>query len=190
MKKTLIITLIIGLFFACNRNKVISDPQVYNDEIMSIIYTVQFPLDTLELELLEVKKNIESQPSDSFVNFTQIDTANLIFLHNRAVKNVKKALKDIEKLQYKNGDTDFKPLAIKALRKLDTSLSTNFDTLIFIIKNAKGKKNYDVLTEMFPYGKKSYKDFEAAFDTLFVGQRKFDVKNGYILQRNYVMFHL
>ena len=180
----------IFLLFSCNTSTTtFSDPQEYNDAIMNIVYSVQYPMDTLELELLQVKKLLENNP-DSIINYDQIDTNYLFFLHNRAKKQVKNALLDIKKISFDKGDDDFKPMAIEVFKKLDTSLQTNFDTLIYIICNSHQKKSKEVLYKILPYGKKSYKDFEAAFDSLFVGQRKFDVKNQYFLQNNCIIFHL
>ncbi len=187
MKKFILFLIIFFPIISCYKKTttIIHDPQIYNDSLMLAFYKVQYPLDTLIAELHFFKLKFENNPN-LIINIQELDTNNLLETYRRIHKNINKSKERIEKIEYFKEDKDFKPKMICALKEINSMLNTEIDSIIIVLKKSNNKKYSEVFSQILPQGKKMFKKYLIAFDSLNYGQQRFDEENKYILKRNIV----
>ncbi|MBN2663411.1 MAG: hypothetical protein JXR68_07150 [Bacteroidales bacterium] len=189
--KQLLILVSVLIIFSCNnkKNNTFDNPQEYNDALVKIVENVQVSVDSLEQYLVHTKLRLETTPNTVFFTHNEIDTALLNKLLTNSKNKITLAFSELQDVNYFEDDASFKKSIITGFEILDKTLSNDFRQLIDTLMYCDSLSYNKVVYAMLPKGKQSYNNFSAAFDTIIVGQQKFDMKNNYILEDNFIKFN-
>lgn len=191
MKHLLIFIFLFFILFSCNNEKTqtFDNPQKYNDALVQIVENVQFTVDSLEKYLVHTKLRLETSPDSIFFVETEIDTFLLNNLIQTSKQKIENAVIELQDINYFEDDASFKKSIFTGFEILGKTLSNDFNKLIDTLLESDGLLYKEVVYAMLPKGKESYYNFSAAFDTIIIGQQKFDAKNNYILEDNFIKFN-
>jgi hypothetical protein len=190
MKKNTFFLLIIFTFLinSCKKEQSISDPKIYNDTLAKIFYSVQYPMDSLQMHLFSMKYNFECNRQKP-VTDTLIKPKILAKRLKKAQVALKKAKKLVYKIDYQKKDPYLKKSILESFETLDSTINYAIIPLINLVKKMKGSTGQQVLDSINHLGKETYRMYTKAIKEAQDGQRNFDIFNSYILEKNFISPH-
>ncbi len=180
---------ILTIFLTSCNNRTTSNPITYNNAVTAIIFSVQLSVDSLEAYLLSTKLRLQEYPDSNFILLNEIDTSSLNNLYKNAIKKTNWGITEINNISFKEKDTIFKPAILKGFELTKKTLSENFKPLIDTLYSCDNVTYKNVVYSMLPQGKESYTNYSAAFDTIMIGQQKFNSQHKYLIDSNLIRFN-